>query len=160
MRRPPGEGEWIVMRFWRTVVGVVFGGSLGIVVTSQLGRTPLLKGVLGPDFMPERASPHRSNIAVWRDNVEHSIPVEYLRLVENWIWDGLPDWNTAFWTIILTPIAGGAVGLWLDVRAAREWKRLERPQDQQVGSPSKHTGRRSRRWTRFRRPQDQRRPKR
>ncbi|MCY4654787.1 MAG: hypothetical protein OXC95_16685, partial [Dehalococcoidia bacterium] len=30
--------------------------------------------------------------------------------------------DAAFWAIILVPIAFGSVGLWLDIREAREWK--------------------------------------
>ena len=68
--------------------------------------------------------------------------------------------DAAFWAIILVPIAFGSVGLWLDIREARKWRNLKRPEHQQAGVPSKHTDRHSRQWTRFRRPQGQQRPKR
>ena len=136
MRGSPGEGEWFLMRFWRTVVGVVFGVLLGIVVTSPLTWIPVLENALSPVFIPNRVSPVMGYI------------------VQNWSLDGLQDWDTVFWTIILMPIAGGAVGLWLDTRAARNWRRLERTENQQTGAPSKHTGRNPRQWTRFRRPRD------
>ena len=142
MRGSPGEGEWIVMRFWRMVVGMVFGVLLGIVVTSQLIGIPQLKGAFSQDFVPNRVAHTGSYI------------------VDNWILDGIQDWDTAFWTIVLGPIAGGAVGLWLDTRAARKWKGLGRPEDRRAGSPSEHTGRRSRQWTRFKRPRGQQRLKR
>ena len=57
MRGSPGEGEWFLMRFWRTVVGVVFGVLIGIVVTSPLTWIPVLKNALNPDFIPNRVSP-------------------------------------------------------------------------------------------------------
>ena len=141
MRASPGEGEWFLMRFWRTVVGVVFGVLLGIVVTSPLTWIPVLKNALSPAFIPNRVSPVMGYI------------------VQNWILDGFQDWDTVFWTIILMPIAGGAVGLWLDIRAARKWRNLERLEDRQSGAPSKRTGRNPRQWTRFRRPQNQQGPK-
>lgn len=142
MRGSPGEGEWFLMRFWRTVVGVVFGVLLGIVVTSPLTWIPVLKNALNPEFLPNRVSPVMGYI------------------VQNWSLDGLQDWDTVFWTIILMPIAGGAVGLWLDTRAERKWRNLERPEDQQADAPSKRTGRNPRQWARFRVPQDQQGPKR
>ena len=63
--------------------------------------------------------------------------------------------DAAFWAIILVPIAFGSVGLWLDIRSARKWRHLKRPDDQQAGAPSKHIGRNPRQWTRFRRPRGQ-----
>ena len=71
------------------------------------------------------------------------------------------DWDGAFWTILITPTVGGAIGLWLDIRSAREWNLFKRPegqQDQQIGAPPGRVSRRPRRWSRFERSQDQRRP--
>lgn len=81
--------------------------------------------------------------------------------IVEWFLGWFLDWDGAFWTIILMPVAGGATGLWLDIRSAREWNLFKRPegqQDQQIGAPPERVSRRPRRWSRFERSQDQRRP--
>ena len=79
-----------------------------------------------------------------------------VELVE-WCLGWLLDWDGAFWTILITPIVGGAIGLWLDIRSAREWRLFKRPEDQRAGASSKRAGHRPRPSRRFKRLQDQQR---
>ena len=65
------------------------------------------------------------------------------------------DWDGAFWTILITPTVGGAIGLWLDIRSAREWNLFKRPEEQQTGARPERMGRRPRQRKRFKRPHDQ-----